>query len=132
MKDFEEYEKEVIKRSEKIKFDGHIPFVGTSTPDAILNENYFKIMFNSIMHKIISHRNNTKLTYKEYEYYFDRYVKEERKGVSKSFYYDGDLVAIVDIEKHKGRNRYIVIPKDKEIIKEDAIFLKAYRVKNKK
>ena len=83
------------------------------------------------MHKIITHKQETTLTYKEYEYYFDRYIKQKKYGLKKEFYYEGDLVAIVDIERYKGVNRYIIIPKYEDLISEDSILLQAYRAAKK-
>jgi hypothetical protein len=127
MDKYKEFEEEVLTRSKKIRFDGEEPFVGLSTPDITLNDDYFKILFNSIMHKIVTFKRHMELTYSEYEHYFNRYITEDKNGMQKSFYYDGELIAIVDIEKFKGVNRYIITPKDKNIIEEDSIIIEKVR-----
>lgn len=130
MNNYTLFEEEVLERAKKLKFNGKKPFLTMHSQDRLMNSDHFKITFNSIMCKIIMFKKKEELSYAEYEKYFNLYIKTEKKGVKRSFYYDGELVAEVKLVNIKGVSAYAILPLVDEIIKEDVLFMKEYN-KNK-
>ena len=87
MSDYAEFEEEVLARSKRILFNGNESFVGLSTPDAQLNRHYLYIMFNAIMHKIISYKRGAFLSYEQYTAYFAQDIQEVVVTNKRHFYY---------------------------------------------
>ena len=132
MSNYSEFEDEVLMQSKKYRFDGNVLFVGLITPDAVLNNNYSLILFNTLMHKIISFKQSCFLSYQAYEACFAEHVKEEFTSIQRKFYYDFELVLIMEKELHEGVIRDIFIPCDKAIIDEDALIIKKLRARNER
>ena len=129
LSDYTEFEEEVLARSKRILFNGDAPFVGLSTPDAQLNRDYLNIIFNAIMHKIISYKRGTFLSYEQYEAYFTQDIHEVVVASKRHFYYREELVLIMNKEKYQGVIRDTLTPCDKALIDKDVILMKAYLAK---
>lgn len=129
MSDHSEFEEEVLARSKRIFFNGDEPFVGLSTPDEQLNRGYFSIMFNAIMHKIISYKRGKFLSYEQYTAYFEQDIEEVVIASKRHFYYQEERVLVVSKEQFQGIIRDTLTPCDKALIDKDVILMKAYREK---
>jgi hypothetical protein len=127
MPKFSDFEEEVLSRSSRLRFDGNMPFFGLKVTDVTLNDAYLSITFNSIMHKIISFHEERFLTYAEYERGYEVGIEVQKKFETWSYFYQKKLVLEMTWEEKKGVKVAILTPHDKDIIKEDAIFLKQHR-----
>tara|TARA_R110000803_G_C11984087_1_gene321109 strand:- start:2084 stop:2488 length:405 start_codon:yes stop_codon:yes gene_type:complete len=129
LSDYAEFEEEVLARSKRILFNGNESFVGLSTPDAQLNRHYLYIMFNAIMHKIISYKRGAFLSYEQYTAYFAQDIQEVVVTNKRHFYYLEELVLIMGKEQYQGVMRDTLTPCDKTLIDKDVILMKAYRAR---
>jgi len=77
------------------------------------------------MHKIISYKQGSFLSYQQYEIAYSEHIREEvLPSFEREIYYDDKLVLRIGRERYKGVMRKLLIPCDKAIIEEDAIRLK--------
>ncbi|MBQ4834303.1 hypothetical protein J8L70_13705 [Pseudoalteromonas sp. MMG010] len=130
MSEYEMFEREVLAKSKRLRFSSDAPFIGLSTPDRQLNKDYFKLLFNSIMHKIISYKHTDFLSYQEYEIAFAQHIVKKREGTQLLFFYDHKLVLKVDTHYEKQFKGSLIYPCDNEIIKEDTLFMTEYKRKD--
>lgn len=127
MSNYSMFEAEVLSRSKKTRFDGNIPFVGLKSPDSSLNEAYLSILFNSLIHKILSYHQKRCLTYAEYERVYEAVTETRKKQGVWSYFYQDKLVLEIEWSVKEGIKYAILIPYDKDIIEEDGKFLREYR-----
>jgi hypothetical protein len=123
------FEDEVLARSKRLRFSSDKPFLNLTSVDEQINKDYFKLLFNAIMHKILTYKFKRFLSYQEYEIAFNQHITKQRKNNQWLFFYGNELVIKVAARNYKGRSNLLIYPCDEEIIKEDTLFMALYNKK---